>query len=82
MALVIPSSTLMNLTADQRAFFDSFRTTSYYERYRIDNYGLSLDPNDPKAHWLYAYWLKQFGFSRSEEMKGILLVPVPFVVSS
>jgi hypothetical protein len=30
---------------------------------------------------MFAYWLRQFGFSRKGEMKGIALIRVPFLLS-
>jgi hypothetical protein len=80
-ALVISTAVLNGMTGAQRSFFDNFRTTSFYDQYKIDNYGIALDQASAASHWLYAYWLRQFGFSRSEEMKGILRVSVPFVVT-
>lgn len=79
-AFLIPGTVLRSLNAAQRSFFDSFCKTSYYEQFRIDNYGVAIDAGAPNGQWLYAYWLRQFGFSRAEEMKGILQIPVPFVV--
>jgi len=79
-ALVISSGILRSLTPLQRQYFDTFRSTSYYDQYRIDNYGIVLDLATAEGQWLQAYWLRQFGFSRSDEMKGILQIPVPFVV--
>jgi hypothetical protein len=80
-ALVIAATALRALTPTQRSYFDAFRKTSLYDRYKIDNYGLAIDASDPQGQWLYAYWLRQFGFSRSNEMKGILQISVPFVVT-
>ena len=79
-AFVIPVPVFRSLTPAQRRYFDAFRQTSLYDQYRIDNYGIAVDGSDPKGQWLYAYWLRQFGFSRSSEMKGIIQIPVPFVV--
>jgi predicted nucleotidyltransferase len=80
-AFVVPRNVFPKLNGAQTAFFTSFSTNSYYDQYRIDNYGISIDQTDPQGQWLFAYWLRQFGFSRSEKMKGILQVTVPFLVS-
>jgi hypothetical protein len=80
-ALVISGAAFRSLTPAQRSYFDAFRKTSLYDRYRIDNYGVVIDESDPRGDWVLAYWLRQFGFSRSNEMKGILDVHVPFVVT-
>ena len=77
----IPAETFRALSATQRAYFDSFRRTSHYQQYRIDNYGVAHDTTSPVGQWNYAYWLRQFGYSRADKMKGILQVPVPFVVA-
>lgn len=79
-AFVVPAKVYRTLTFAQRAYFDSFRSTSLYDRYKIDNYGIAIDRNDPEGEWMYVYWAKQFGFSRSNEMKGILKIQVPFLV--
>jgi hypothetical protein len=77
---LISADTHKSLNADQKKFFDAFKSESYYERHRIDNYVAVFDPNDSAAQWLYAYWLRQFGFSRDDKMKGILQVKFPFLV--
>jgi hypothetical protein len=79
-ALVISATVFRSLGASQRNYFDAFRQTSLYDQYRIDNYGIVIDSNDPQGQWLYAYWLRQFGFSRTNKMKGIIQIPLPFVV--
>jgi len=81
-ALIVSRQSLVSLSVAQRDFFDNFSTTSYYDRYKIDNYGIVLDPSAAFDHWLYAYWLRQFGWSRDDKMKGILTVQVPFLVPS
>ena len=35
------------------------------------------DPQESDYEWLRAYWIKQYGWSRGEEMKGIVLVSLP-----
>lgn len=70
-----------SMTLAQRQFFDWFRTNSLYDDYRLDNYGVVLDRNVPEAEYMYAYWLKQFGFSRGEHMKGVAVINIPFLVT-
>lgn len=79
-ALVISADVLRTLDASQRGFFNTFKATSLYDAYRIDNYGVAIDSNNPSGEWLYAYWLRQFGFSRTDKPKGILKITVPFTV--
>jgi hypothetical protein len=80
-ALVMSRVAYGSLTPSQRQFFNDFRGTSMYDQYRIDNYGIVLDLARPEDQWMLAYWLRQFGFSRASEMKGIVRVAVPFVVT-
>jgi hypothetical protein len=80
-ALFVSNSNFHALSPSQRRFFDDFRGASLYDQFKIDNYGIILDPSAPNSHWWHAYWLRQFGFSRSDELKGILLVSVPFLVT-
>ena len=35
------------------------------------------DPQESDYEWWRAYWIKQYGWSRGEEMKGIVLVSLP-----
>jgi len=79
-ALIVSRANLLGLSVAQRQYFDNFSTISYYDQYRIDNYGIVLDQSSVVDHWIYAYWLRQFGWSRADEMKGIVLVSVPFLV--
>nr|UXE45888.1 hypothetical protein Hi04_10k_c5418_00011 [uncultured bacterium] len=80
MAFIITSSVLAGLTGAQRAFFDWFRSNSFYDSHKIDNYGLVIDQTSAAGEWLYAYWLRQFGFSRSNQAKGIISMPMPHLV--
>jgi hypothetical protein len=79
-ALMVTRPVFQGLSRSQRQFFDDFSHTSRYPKYKIDNYGVVLDLNDAEGHWWSAYWLRQFGFSRGGELKGIVLVSVPFLV--
>ena len=81
-AFIVSTTVFHNLSTSQRRFFEQFSGTSLYDLYKIDNYGIVLDHGDPRSHWLYSYWLRQFGFSRADEMKGILKIAVPFVIVS
>ncbi len=70
----------VGMTLPQRAFFDGFRNNSLYDSHRIDNYGLIIDDSRPEGTWLLAYWLRQFGYTRADEMKGIAEIQIPFVI--
>lgn len=80
-AFVVSAQTLLNMSFEQRVFFDWFQKEHLYDRYKLDNYGLVLDRADARGEWLYAYWVRQFGFSRQNQMKGIASLSVPFLVS-
>jgi hypothetical protein len=70
------------MNAAQLNFFNWFRTTSLKDQYKCDNYGVLLDPSQAEADYMFAYWLKQFGFSRGEHMKGLAVISLPFLVKS
>jgi hypothetical protein len=78
--LVLTRKDYDGLLVDQRSFFRWFRTTSLQQQYRCDNYGVVFDDGVPESEWLKAYWLRQFGFSRSDDMKGLAVIKVPFLV--
>ena len=65
----------------QRQFYEWFNRTSLKGSHRCDNYALAQDENHPANEWFVAYWLRQFGFSRADEMKGLAVVEIPFLVS-
>jgi hypothetical protein len=46
---------------------DSYIHVEYPQNHARRGYG----------EWMRAYWIKQFGFSRAEEMKGIAVLTVP-----
>lgn len=79
-AMIVEAATFASMSPSQRLFFDGFRTNSLFASHKIDNYGQVIDPSRPEGPWMHAYWLRQFGFSRAEEMKGIAQIDVPFVV--
>jgi hypothetical protein len=78
-ALIISQSEFANLSIKQRLFFSDFCDNSYYDALKIDNYGVVIDNTD-NGRWTYCYWLRQFGFSRRDQRKGIVKVSLPAVV--
>jgi hypothetical protein len=78
--LAISGAELRGLNAHQRQFFDWYRTSRLRHPYRCDNYGIVIEDGVPECEWLHAYWLRQFGFSRADEMKGLAVIKVPFLV--
>ena len=79
--LIITAQQLRSFDATQRTFFNWFRTTSLYNQYRIDNYTLVRDDSVVETEYFYAYWLRQFGFSRGDEMKGLAVIRLPYLVT-
>jgi hypothetical protein len=77
--LVVSGKELKAMPSKTRAFFDWFRTTNLYDSHRCDNYAFVYDEG-PEAEYLFAYWLRQFGFSRGQDMKGLAVVKLPFLV--
>lgn len=80
--LVVHSSEYMRMNSSERRFFDWFRATSLYDTHRCDNYILIRDDTIPEFEYMYAYWVKQFGFSRGNNMKGLAVIQIPFVVQT
>jgi hypothetical protein len=80
--LVLEVEEFRNFTAEQKAFFQWFSMTSLRDRFRCDNYGMVRDAAHPENEWTLAYWLRQFGFSRGNEMKGLAVIRLPFLVHS
>lgn len=78
--LVVDSSEHSKMDANQRKYFDWFNAVSLYDNFRCDNYTLIRD-NSAFGEWNYAYWLRQFGFSRADQMKGLAVIKVPFLVT-
>jgi hypothetical protein len=79
--LTLDATTYRSLTPPQRTLFSGFQAASLFATHKCDNYAAVIDPARPDGEWLYAYWLRQFGFSRSDEMKGIVTISVPFLVA-
>jgi hypothetical protein len=63
----------------QRAALDWVQTGNLWERYGCDAYAFVRNRR-PEDEWIYAYWLRQFGFSRANEMKGLAVVRLPYLL--
>ena len=81
LVLVVKAPDYLSMDDKARKFFEWFQKTPLYDQYRCDNYALLMDENRPDNDWRLAYWIKQFGFSRTDVMKGLAVVKVPFVVT-
>jgi hypothetical protein len=78
--LVVDAADYRAFSPEQRAFFNGFCNISLKDRFRCDNYGMVRDEASPMNEWLLAYWLRQFGFSRADQMKGLAVIKLPFLV--
>ena len=78
--LIVKADTFRAFTAEQRRFFDWYRKSRLFEQYKCDNYAQIVESGESASDWLSAYWLRQFGFSRANEMKGLAVIDVPFLV--
>lgn len=81
LALVITRATHSGLSASQQQFFDGLNDRQLYDQYRLDSYAISIDQGTDGGQYTYAYWLRQFGFSRADQPKGIIRVSVPYLVT-
>lgn len=79
--LAVDANTYAGMSLAQRTFFRGFQAVSLFPTHHCDNYAAVIDPGRPDGAWLHAYWLRQFGFSRADEMKGIVTIHIPFVVT-
>lgn len=78
--LVVDASVARAFSPQQRAFYTRFANSDFKPQYCCDNYAMIRDTSDPRNDWVIAYWLRQFGFSRANEMKGLAVVQLPFLV--
>lgn len=73
-AAFFENGTIAQQDAIQRIATD-LKTSHKCDCYVLFHY----DPGDPRANeseWMNAYWIRQFGFSRGNEMKGMALYSI------
>lgn len=78
--LVVPAEDFIGMDAQQLAFINWFRGNSLKQSHKCDNYFFIRNSDNAINEYTYAYWLRQFGFSRANEMKGFAVVNLPFLV--
>jgi hypothetical protein len=68
----------------QKAIVFWINQTDMKLSYRCDSYafvddaiGLSMDASE----WGRSYWIRQWGFSRNEEAKGVAVIMLPYVIT-
>jgi hypothetical protein len=75
--MIVVASVFGSMTADQRAFFEWFHSTSLYEKHRCYNYALVLDGERDDWEILFRYWVRQYGFDDERRKKGVAEIVVP-----
>lgn len=80
LVFVVSAAEYQAMTDNQQAYLEWFTNTNLYDRHKCDNYVFIRDDAVAEAEYTYAYWLKQFGFSRGDEMKGLAVITLPYVV--
>jgi hypothetical protein len=78
--LLVGSDDYRQFSQQQKDFIAHLSGQSLYHQYRLDNY-VAVVGQDASGQYQHAYWLRQFGFSRDNRMKGILTITVPFLVT-
>jgi hypothetical protein len=79
--LAVDAGAYAAMSPAQKMFFRGFQAVSLFPTHHCDNYAAVIDATRPDGEWLHAYWLRQFGFSRADEMKGIVTIHIPFLVT-
>ncbi len=78
--LVINDEDHSKLSSTQHKVIDWFESKDRKASHYCDNYvSVEYPPSHPKHpiwEWLRAYWIRQFGFSRGEDMKGIASIKI------
>ena len=72
---------LRTITHEQEQMILWFAKTNLKGDYSCDSYVFhEYPPEDARAatnEWRWAYWIKQYGWSRKEDMKGIVRITIP-----
>lgn len=75
--LVMHEEQFHALDHSQREVLEAWVSTNHKEALQCDTYFMIVEPDVPESDWGYAYWVRQFGFSRSNQMKGIAVLQLP-----
>ncbi len=78
--LVVDEDAFKNMHNDQKRFVNWFSSADLTTSHYCDNYVMVRGKSTAEHEYNYAYWLRQFGFSRGNQMKGLAVIQVPFVV--
>jgi hypothetical protein len=78
--LIMDAEFYSRATPVQKQIVDWVRSNLYHSHY-CHSHVLFQHPAGHPEHtdsvWFHAYWLRQFGFSRRDEPKGIVLIKTP-----
>jgi len=74
----IKSEFLANMTREQQTYISDFQRNrkGFKDKFYCDLY-FYIDHSHATSEWLRSYWIRQFGFSRNDDMKGIVVVSTP-----
>lgn len=78
----IARSDWSSASAVSKANFTTLLNSNLKELYSCDCYFFpdeSTGPAHDDSEWTRAYWIRQFGFSRSQEPKGMAVINIPYV---
>ncbi|NQU58463.1 MAG: hypothetical protein HQ513_14615 [Rhodospirillales bacterium] len=74
-----------NATPDQKNILWWLNTADLKPQHRCDSYAFveyhNGHPLGEQGEWEKAYWLRQFGFSRAENPKGLAVLQLPYVIT-
>ena len=81
----VKSVDLARATEEQKRTLTWVSETNLVPSHRCDTYVLFEYPSghylEREGEWNKAYWLRQFGFSRQNEPKGLAVLSLPFLVT-
>jgi hypothetical protein len=67
----------------QKATIFWINQTDLKPSHRCDAYAFvddSVGPSMNASEWDRSYWIRQWGFSRSDQPKGVVVVSLPYVI--
>ena len=75
--LLVPIEILVNGSQEQKTAI-AWVGSNQKQNHKCDSYVFTIYPADnilaKKTDWMKAYWTRQFGFSRNNQMKGIAVL--------
>jgi hypothetical protein len=76
--ICIKEDFLNTATREQHVFINDLKNKrkGFKDKFYCDLYVL-VEYGHATSKWMRSYWIKQFGFSRSNEMKGIVIITTP-----